>query len=92
MGELGQIKAPTLILWGTRDVLCSRADQEALLGAITSARLVEYENAGHGLHWEEPERFAADVTTCSAPRRKTGRTPCRRQALSGRYQCPLRQA
>jgi hypothetical protein len=20
-----------------------------------------YENAGHALHWEEPERFAADV-------------------------------
>ena len=63
VGELGQIKAPTLILWGMRDALCSRADQEALLGAITSARLVVYEDAGHGLHWEEPERFAADVTT-----------------------------
>jgi len=63
VGELGRIKAPTLILWGTRDALCSRADQEALLGAITSARLVVYEDAGHGLHWEEPERFAADVTT-----------------------------
>jgi pimeloyl-ACP methyl ester carboxylesterase len=22
---------------------------------------VVYENAGHALHWEEPERFAADL-------------------------------
>jgi non-heme chloroperoxidase len=31
------------------------------LRAITGARLVVYENAGHALHWEEPERFAADL-------------------------------
>ncbi len=63
MGELGKIKAPTLILWGTRDVLCPRADQEALLVEIAGARLIVYRGAGHGLHWEEPERFAADVAS-----------------------------
>lgn len=61
--ELNQIKEPTLILWGDRDGLCSREDQEALLGAITGSRLLVYEGAGHGLHWEEPERFAADLVT-----------------------------
>ncbi len=60
-GELGTITAPTLIVWGTRDSFCSRADQDALLAAIAGARLVVYENAGHALHWEEPERFAADL-------------------------------
>jgi non-heme chloroperoxidase len=60
-GELVKIKAPTLILWGARDALCSRRDQDALLAAIAGSRLVVYENAGHGLHWEEPERFAADL-------------------------------
>jgi pimeloyl-ACP methyl ester carboxylesterase len=59
--ELNRIKAPTLILWGDRDRLCSREDQEVLLGAITGSQLVVYEGAGHGLHWEEPERFAADL-------------------------------
>jgi pimeloyl-ACP methyl ester carboxylesterase len=29
---------------------------------ITGSQLLVYENAGHGLHWEEPERLAADVT------------------------------
>ena len=59
--ELGRIKAPTLIIWGARDTLCPRADQEALLAEINGARLAVYERAGHALHWEEPERFAAEV-------------------------------
>ena len=59
--ELRTITAPTLVVWGTRDSLCSRADQDALLAAIAGARLVVYENAGHALHWEEPERFALDL-------------------------------
>jgi len=60
--ELGRIKAPTLIFWGTRDALCSRGDQNALLAAIPGSRLVAYEGAGHALHWEEPERFARDLS------------------------------
>lgn len=59
--DLHKIKAPTLILWGTRDALCSRRDEDALLGAIPGSRLVVYESAGHALHWEEPERFARDL-------------------------------
>jgi pimeloyl-ACP methyl ester carboxylesterase len=60
-GALGRITAPTLIVWGDRDRFSSRDDQDALLGAIAASRLVVYEGAGHGLHWEEPERFAADL-------------------------------
>jgi pimeloyl-ACP methyl ester carboxylesterase len=60
-GDLGRIQAPTLILWGTRDAFCPRRDQDTLLAAIGRSRLVVYEHAGHALHWEEPERFAADL-------------------------------
>jgi pimeloyl-ACP methyl ester carboxylesterase len=59
--ELGRITAPTLIAWGDRDALCPRRDQDAFLTAIAGSRLVVYEGAGHALHWEEPERFAADL-------------------------------
>ena len=59
--ELGKISAPTLILWGTRDALCRRVDEDALLAAIPGARLVVYDGAGHALHWEEPQRFARDL-------------------------------
>jgi pimeloyl-ACP methyl ester carboxylesterase len=66
-GELGTITVPTLVIWGTRDSFCSRADQDALLAGIAGSRLVVYENAGHALHWEEPERFAADLVRFVEP-------------------------
>jgi len=59
--ELDTIQAPTLIVWGARDAFAPRRDQDALLAAIAGSRLVVYENAGHGLHWEEPERFTRDL-------------------------------
>jgi non-heme chloroperoxidase len=59
--QLDRIKAPTLIVWGDRDARYPRADQDALASAIAGARLLVYEGAGHPLHWEEPERFAADL-------------------------------
>lgn len=59
--ELGAISAPTLVLWGTEDAYCPRGAQDALLGAIRGSRLVVYAGAGHAMHWEQPERFAADV-------------------------------
>jgi pimeloyl-ACP methyl ester carboxylesterase len=58
---LGQIKAPTLIVWGDRDAFASRRDQDALLKAIPGSELVVYQGAGHAVHWEEPERFADDL-------------------------------
>jgi len=59
--ELDEIKAPTLIVWGDQDTRCPRSDQETLLAEIVDARLVVYQGAGHGLHVEEPERFASDL-------------------------------
>jgi len=58
--ELGKIKAPTLVVWGDRDSL-TRGGQEALTAAIAGSRLLVYPGAGHALHWEEPDRFAADL-------------------------------
>ncbi|HZA22700.1 MAG TPA: alpha/beta hydrolase, partial [Dehalococcoidia bacterium] len=60
-GEVHKIEAPTLLVWGGRDALCSRRDHDVLLSAIAQARLVVYENAGHAAHWEEPDRFATDL-------------------------------
>ena len=58
---LGPIAAPTLVLWGDRDVFCPRAHQDALLAAIPGSRLIAYGGCGHALHWEQPERAAADI-------------------------------
>lgn len=57
--EVGAIRAPTLVVWGDLDAFCSRGEQEDLAAAIEGARLVVFRGAGHGFHWEEPERFAA---------------------------------
>ncbi|MDQ3675389.1 MAG: alpha/beta hydrolase [Actinomycetota bacterium] len=59
--ETATITAPTLILWGDRDGFLPRSDQEALAAAIPGSRLVIFEGTGHVVHWEEPERVAADV-------------------------------
>jgi pimeloyl-ACP methyl ester carboxylesterase len=59
--EMERIRVPTLIVWGDRDAFCPRSDQDAIAVAIEDARLVVYPGAGHGLHWDEPERFASDL-------------------------------
>jgi pimeloyl-ACP methyl ester carboxylesterase len=60
--ELGRIRVPTLLLWGDRDALAPREDQSIMLDRIPGSRLVVYEGCGHALHWEDPQRFASDVT------------------------------
>lgn len=60
VAELGQIGASTLVLCGGRDSL-ALDQQEGLATAIPAAVLRTYPEAGHALHWEEPERFAADL-------------------------------
>ena len=62
VSELGKIRAPALVVTGDRDGLVSLDEVEAQTRAIPGARLTVYGGAGHGLHWEEPARFAADLT------------------------------
>lgn len=59
--RLAGIQAPTLVLWGDRDGIFPRSEQELLVETIPDARLVVYPETGHALHWERPERFARDL-------------------------------
>lgn len=59
--ELRRITKPTLVVWGDRDDCFPRADQDRLLTAIPHAQLLVYEGVGHGLHREQPERFASNL-------------------------------
>ncbi len=61
--ELHKIEAPTLVVWGDRDVILPRSDQESLAAAIAGSRLLVYEGAGHAFYWEKPGRVAADLAT-----------------------------
>lgn len=60
--KLSRIKAKTLLLWGDKDSMFVKADQDGLLGVIPGSRLIAYPNTGHALHWEQPERFSKDLT------------------------------
>lgn len=63
--ELAATAPPALIVQGGRDELIPREERKVLLGLLPGARLTVYEGAGHALHWEEPERFAADIVEFS---------------------------
>ncbi len=69
--QLVGIAAPTLLMWGDRDALFPRADQDQLRAAIPGARLTIYPETGHCPNWERPEQVAADLSafirdTCPA--------------------------
>jgi non-heme chloroperoxidase len=59
--DLGQIAAPTLLVWGDRDGLLAPQEQQRLAAAIPGARSLVYPETGHSPHWERPERFTADL-------------------------------
>jgi pimeloyl-ACP methyl ester carboxylesterase len=59
--DLYKISAPTLILWGDQDPYFLRSDQETLAALIPQATLRIYEQVSHNPHWEQPERFVADL-------------------------------
>lgn len=60
--RLGEIEAPTLILWGDRDAFADRGEQAQLAERIPNARLVTYAGVGHTPHWECPGLVARDLT------------------------------
>jgi pimeloyl-ACP methyl ester carboxylesterase len=59
--QLPQITAPTLLLWGDQDTIVSAEDQAELSALIPDARLIVYEQAGHGVHVELPQRVTHDI-------------------------------
>ncbi len=60
-GELGSVQAPALVVWGDRDTILTREEQESLTAGIPDARLLVYPGAGHAFYWEDPARVASDL-------------------------------
>ena len=59
--QLKKIKTPTLILWGDKESIFPRSEQDLLASALRNSVLKVYPDTGHALHWERPERFAKDL-------------------------------
>jgi len=66
--DFHKIKSPTLIVWGDRETVFLRPEQDALLSAIPNSRLVVYEDTGHSPNWEMPERFVRNLEEFISPR------------------------
>ena len=59
--ELKKIKMPTLIVWGDKETIFPRSEQDLLVSALKNSVLKVYPNTGHAPHWERPELFAKDL-------------------------------
>jgi pimeloyl-ACP methyl ester carboxylesterase len=61
--RLGEIGVPTLILWGERDAVLPREEQEQREALIPTATLRVYPDTGHLVHWERPDWVVRDLET-----------------------------
>lgn len=55
---LGDITAPTLIMWGELDPILPKKYQDDLRQAIPNAEFTIFENVGHNIQWEQPEKIS----------------------------------
>ncbi|MFH8258982.1 alpha/beta fold hydrolase [Streptomyces roseolus] len=60
------ILVPTLVVWGDRDPVLTRSDQQLILDAIPDSRFAVHEGAGHVVYWEDPERVVRELAAFSA--------------------------
>jgi pimeloyl-ACP methyl ester carboxylesterase len=58
---IGDARIPTLLVWGERDAMCTRAEQDALLALIPGAVLKVHAETGHAVHWERPAEVAREL-------------------------------
>ena len=59
--RLGEIDAPTLILWGEQDAFLEREELDRRAVAMPDATLKVYPETGHAVHWERPEWVVRDL-------------------------------
>jgi pimeloyl-ACP methyl ester carboxylesterase len=55
------IKAPTLVIWGREDKTNALEMGETTAAEIPGSKFIVYDETGHGVPNEQPERFNKDV-------------------------------
>ncbi|MEU8525505.1 MULTISPECIES: alpha/beta fold hydrolase [Streptomyces] len=66
LATLTGILVPTLVVWGDRDPILPREDQQRILDTIPLSRLLVHEGAGHVPYWENPDRVLRDIAAFAA--------------------------
>ncbi|MEH6992788.1 alpha/beta hydrolase [Neobacillus drentensis] len=60
--DLGKIQVPTLILHGKHDKVCLPQLAIAMKQGINNSKLIWFDLSGHGLFWEERDKFNLELT------------------------------
>jgi pimeloyl-ACP methyl ester carboxylesterase len=60
-GTLPNLKAPTLLIWGSKDPIMQEAVRRSLQDALPHARVKIFEGLGHNPFWENPRAVADSV-------------------------------
>ncbi len=60
---LPRLKAPTLLLWGSKDPLMEEPVRKSLRDALPSAQVKVFDGLGHNPFWEDPAGVAAVINT-----------------------------
>jgi pimeloyl-ACP methyl ester carboxylesterase len=58
-----KIEAPTLILWGDRDPALDPRLLDDLPTRIDQVEVHHVEDAGHFVHWDDPERVLSELVS-----------------------------
>ena len=59
--DLSRVKVPTAIFHSTQDKICLFELAEAMMSGIKGAKLIRFENSGHGLFYEEKDKFNSEI-------------------------------
>ena len=59
---LPQLKAPTLLIWGSKDPIMGPADRASLRAALPHAEVKIFDGLGHNPFWERPRTVAREIT------------------------------
>jgi non-heme chloroperoxidase len=54
--DLGAIDVPTLVIWGDKDEVFIKSEQDELLELIRGSKLVTIEGGPHGVQWTHPKQ------------------------------------
>jgi pimeloyl-ACP methyl ester carboxylesterase len=60
---LPRLKAPTLLIWGSKDPIMEEPVRKTLIDALPAARVKIFEGLGHNPFWEDPAGVAAAINS-----------------------------
>lgn len=58
---LPQLKAPALLIWGSKDPIFEEDERQTLRAALPAARVKIFDGLGHNPFWEDPPAVAAAI-------------------------------